>query len=257
MNTTLHRTAAVLVTAALAAAAAAQDEPLVEPQADELLRRMSSALAAAPALSFEAIIVEDQVLSNRQKIQVETKRRVWVLRPGSLRVTSDGDLEPRQCWYADGTLSLLDSRTGQYATVQVPPQIDPMLDSLVESYGLVLPLADVVVSDPYESAMRHTVTGYYVGLHRAGGRPCHHLAFRAGAVDWQVWINAEGDPLPRKLVINFIDLSGHPQWSATFDDWDLSPKLEPGFFTFEPRAGMKQVEMDRLLAGGAAGGGSE
>lgn len=250
MTANIPRIMAVLITAALTSAAAAQDDKLIEPKADELLRQMSDFLTSQSAFSFEALIVEDQMLSNGQKIQVESIRRVSVLRPGSVRVASDGDLEPWHCWYGNGTLSLMNNDTRNYATIEAPDEIDAMLDHLVEAYGMVIPLADVLVSDPYESAMRNTQVGYYVGLHEVNGAPCHHLAYRTGSVDWQIWINAEGDPLPRKLVIAFVTLAGHPQWSATFDNWDLSPRFEDGYFTFEPEADMTQVEMNVLLSGG-------
>ena len=41
--------------------------------------------------------------------------------------------------------------------------------------------------------------------------PCHHLAFEQATIDWQLWIDAGKDPLPRKLVITYKTEDEVPQ----------------------------------------------
>ena len=35
-------------------------------------------------------------------------------------------------------------------------------------------------------------------------------------MEWQLWIDAEGEPLPVKIVIIYMDEPGEPQFAARF-----------------------------------------
>jgi hypothetical protein len=61
-------------------------------------------------------------------------------------------------------------------------------------------------------------------------------------VDWQLWINAEGDPLPMKYIITTKWLTGAPQYAVRFHDWNTAPKIKPGQFDFKVPEGAKKLE---------------
>ncbi len=71
---------------------------------------------------------------------------------------------------------------------------------------------------------------------------CHHLAFRQKAVDWQIWIDAGDEPVPRKLVITFKQQAEQPQYTALIHRWDVNPKLGDEMFQFQPPAGVRKVD---------------
>ena len=55
--------------------------------------------------------------------------------------------------------------------------------------------------------------------------PCDHIAARTATVDFQVWV-AEGErPLPRRVVITYLEEEGQPQFRAQFSDWNLTPEV--------------------------------
>ena len=139
----------------------------------------------------------------------------------------------------------------------MPDTIDAVLDHLAVEYGMVMPLADLLISDPYGSAMQNTKFGFYVNENQVRGVPCHHLAFRQDGLDWQIWIDAGDKPVPRKLVITFTGFPGQPQWSAQFDHWDFEPRLDDDAFTFTPPADAREVEAEVLLGGGSTPGATE
>ena len=68
--------------------------------------------------------------------------------------------------------------------------------------------------------MKEISSAYFVGEANIGGQVCNHYAFRANAVDFQVWIRKEGDLLPCKLVVNDRELEARPQYSATLS-WQV------------------------------------
>ena len=85
----------------------------------------------------------------------------------------------------------------------VPPTVDQALDWVFEQTGTVIPLADFLYADSYARLMEDVQRGVYLGIHEAAGVPCHHLSFEQATVDWQIWIDAGKEPLPRKLVITY------------------------------------------------------
>ena len=86
--------------------------------------------------------------------------------------------------------------------------------------------------------------------------PCHHLAFEQATIDWQLWIDAGKDPLPRKLVISYKTEDEVPQYSVTIRKWNLVPRLPDQLFVFTPPAGSSRVDVPALArrAGPPAGG---
>jgi hypothetical protein len=83
-------------------------------------------------------------------------------------------------------------------------------------------------------------------LHFVGKIKCHHLAFHQKLLDWQIWIDAGKEPLPRKYVITFTSQRNQPQYTALIHRWDVNPKLSDEQFEFHPPKGFRQVEfLDR------------
>jgi hypothetical protein len=222
--------------------------PGVEPKADEILQRMSEYLISARQFKFDAYKTVDVVLDSGQMIQLSDTTRVSLSRPDKLLAKSKGDTNNEHVWYNGKTLSVWSPEQNSYATADVPSTIDKMMDYVVEKYGAAIPLADLAVSDPYKSAIQRVQSGHYLGLHYVRDLKCHHLAFRQEGFDWQIWIDEGTKPLPRKLVITYKELLGHPQFTAIFDKWDMSPRLSDKLFTFKVPRNAKRIEMEPLIA---------
>lgn len=232
---------------ALGSVGCASEAALVDPEADEVLRAMSETLAGAKELSFRAQGTVDEMLESGQMVQYSSTRKVVARRPDGLAIEAEGDLFRRRVWYEGQKLTVLDVDASAYASIDVPANIDDMLDYVIGEYDLTVPLADVLYRDPYKILIENVETGEYLGVPEVDGHPCHHLAFKQEVIDWQVWIDAGEVPVPRKVVITYAELPGHPQFAATLSDWDLSPTLSGE--TFEPQlpADAEQVEMDDLI----------
>ena len=96
--------------------------------------------------------------------------------------------------------------------------------------------------------MAEVLYGKYLGVHQAAGVPCHHLSFGQDGVEWQIWIDAGAQPLPRKLAIAYWDQPGVPQYQAVFRHWTLDPKLTADQFVFKLPTGAKKIDLKDLAA---------
>lgn len=218
----------------------------VEPRAEEVLKQMSDLLGKSSRFALEAEETFDEIPDGEPRHALTNLRRVAVERPGRLAADASGDTLNRAAWYDGRTLTVLDKEHNRYASVEAPATIDATLDMVEDKYGVVLPLADLLFSDPYAVLTEKVTYGRYRGIHQAAGVACHHLVFAQDTVEWQIWIDAGEKPLPRKLVISYVDEPGEPQYAATIRKWNLEPQFPAELFRFEAPEGAERVEPSLL-----------
>lgn len=224
---------------------------LVDPRADELVRQMSERLARAGEFALEAEEVYDEVPDQSPRRQLTDLRRVAMRRPDRLVGDTSGDAMNRTFWYDGKVFSALDKEQNVWASGAVPPTVDKALDWVFDQTGTVIPLGDFLYADVYARLMGDVQRGVYLGIHEAAGVPCHHLSFEQATIDWQIWIDAGREPLPRKLVITYKTEDEVPQYSVTIRKWNLQAKLPDTLFAFSPPEGATRVEV--VAFGGPSG----
>ena len=236
----------------------------VEARAEKELKKMSEFLAKLPRFALEAEESFDEIPDGQPRMQLTKLRRIAVVRPNRVAADATGDTLNRASWYDGKTVTVLDKEHNAYAAIESTGTIDGTLDKLEDEYGVSLPLADILYADPYAVLTEGVSYGRYLGIHQAAGVPCHHLVFSQATIEWQIWIDAGDQPLPRKLVITYVHEPGEPQYSATMRRWNLDPKFPEDLFTFEAPEGahkidakdMKRpVEGDKPVASPVQGGG--
>jgi hypothetical protein len=251
----------VVATLLLAPVAGAQEKALapparsVEARAEQELKRMGDFLAKLPRFALEAEETFDELPDGQLRRQLTNVRRVAVERPNHLAAVATGDTLSRASWYDGRTATILDKEHNVYATIEAPATIDATFDKLEDEYGVVFPLADLLYADPYAVLMAGVTYGRYLGIHQAAGVACHHLAFSQDTIEWQIWIDAGEKPLPRKLVISYVQEPGEPQYSAVIRRWTMDTPAPEGLFTFEAPEGAQKIDaqaMKRPENGGAA-----
>jgi hypothetical protein len=243
--------ALTLAVSAGAQAPAAQEQPNAEPtrprrvdaRADEIMKKMGAFLAQVPRFALEAEEQIDEVAERAPRLQLTNVRRVAVARPDRMAADATGDTLNRVAVYDGHTLSVLDKDRNAYFTAEAPATIDATLDAVAERLGIVVPLSDLVYADPYAVLMEGVLYGEYRGIHQAAGVACHHLAFTQEDIEWQIWIDAGDEPLPRKLLIAYVDERGVPQYSATVKRWSLKPAFTDELFRFEPPEGATRIDV--------------
>ncbi len=219
----------------------------IDPQADQALKAMSNLLGNTKSFSFHAVGHMDEVAETGQLVQISRESDVSVTRPGKLLVETEGDDVSRSAWYSKGRLTVLDNTDNVYTTTDVPNTIGDMLDFIIEEYGLTLPLADLLYSNPYKTLTSSVQLGSYIGLVKVGDYSCHHLLFEQELIDWQIWIDAGQTPLPRKFVITYKQELGQPGYSVTVDRWNLKPAFADDRFDPDLPADAEQVHINELL----------
>jgi hypothetical protein len=233
---------AVILMLAAPLAARAQGAPAAAPSPEDLLRQMSAALKKAETFRFHAEITFDDVLVSGQKIQYAGAADLTVRRPNGVYIDYRDDLSAKRFWYDGKTGTLLDVPHGMYSQVDLPGDIDAAVDQLQQRYGLSLPLADLISSDLFQVIDAKALAWAYVGVHDVEGTPAHHVALLGENADLQVWIQADGPPLPLKMVITYNQVPEAPQYEAVLMDWKLAAKVSSAVFQPVLPKDVKQID---------------
>ena len=218
------------------------------PEAEKLLRRMSDYLAARKQFTVQTENTLEVVLTSGQKLQFASPATASVWRPNKLRADRKGDIFNQEFFYDGKNLTLYNPKENLYATTAAPTTIDEMLDFAREKLDVIAPGAEILYSNAAERMLKVTTSGFVVGPSIVGGVKTAHLAFRGAEVDWQIWIEEGGRPLPRKFVLTSKQVKGEPQFTVLVRSWDLAPKLTEQMFTFTPPKGAKKIEFLQLSA---------
>jgi hypothetical protein len=218
------------------------------PNADQLLRQMSSKLAAAKTLRVEAVREIDAALLEGRSVAEKAKISAVVRRPDKISAVSRSNQGVRR-FIADGNqLTILDEKTNHYSVVPMRTGIDGLVEQLDKHYGFTPPLAEFALSDPYKDLKRQAKTITYLGRGKttAGflglfGVDCHRIGLKGREADAELWIGVE-DHLPRKLTATF-HREGNPQVRLSMSKWDLTSAAGDSEFVFTPPKGAQKIEM--------------
>ena len=214
----------------------------IDPQALELLKRMSTTLGSAQAFTYRSRSVIEVPARTGQYITLFSSADLALMRPDRLRARLSGEA-PHFSFYFDGKTASAFAAGGKvYSVTSAPPTIDAMLPELQRETGIRFVSAPLLFSDPYKILTRQLISGVVVGPALVNGRPCQHLAFRSPGVNWEIWIESGPRPLPWRLAATFTDRTNFPRTLVEFTHWNLRPWLNSRDFVFrKPAAGAREI----------------
>ena len=74
------------------------------------------------------------------------------------------------------------------------------------------------------------ISSEYLGEKMVQGVKTHHLSFGSTGADWQIWIEADATPLPRRFAITYVNTKGEPQYLAQLDRWSMGGAMDASLF---------------------------
>ena len=212
------------------------EAPSIDPLAEDRLTALSDHLAAAETLHFVALSFFDETEEGGIQIKRFIVHDVRVARPDRLAFTSTfDDGAVRHGWYDGTSLTVAAPADGRYVVIEAAGGIDAMLDLVDERYGLGLPIADILYSNVYAAQQPYMLSAVYLGERVIQNRRFDHVSVESTGADWQIWMDIGDAPTPRRMVMQFIEQEGQPEYMVTFHRFDIDPSL--GAEVFEPQIG--------------------
>lgn len=252
----------VLALATLAPAAHADDlpkadAPRIAPEADAVLRRMADHFA-----KLRSFRVEDVRTSWIGPIPLTDTRSVAFERPNRFACVTRSSLFASEGIDAvsDGrALTVLVRPSGTYARATAPAAIvhagnehDDLAIYLIRDLQEEDFLVDLMAVEPYLLLKAGTREATYEGLEGEEGARTHHLRLRRyNNYQVHLWVDAEGDPLPRRATSRLIfneevaAMVGRPdplEFTRSFRfRWWRANTDEASLFAIKPPATFREV----------------
>ncbi len=223
-------------------------EDLIDPKAMTILGQMSAYLAGASSFTVKATVLYDHVQTSGIKIKSAAVREVFVRRPGELHVrTQFDDGASRKTWYDGKELVILNERSNEYAKLGFAGNLDQLLDHVIENTEVQLPLADLLYSDIDKTFAESIISAEYVGQRLVDGVLCHQLSLESTGADWQIWIEADDTPVPRRFAIDYVHVPGEPQFLASLTEWRIDPQFEDADFAIKLPQDAREISVDQMM----------
>jgi hypothetical protein len=232
----------------------------LENDATAILKAMSDYVGSQKtiALTFDSDI--EIITPQLEKIQFTNSGQALLSRPDKLRAHRISGHADVAMFFDGKTVKIYGKHVNGYAQFDAPGSIDQLFHSLREGHGVALPGADLLLSNSYELLVAGVMEAKHIGRGVIDGVECEHLAFRNFDTDWQLWVEAGGQPIPRKMVVTSKTINNAPQYTLRIKSWKTDVDPLPDSFTFTPPADAKKldhnalIEFDELPPGAPEGG---
>lgn len=185
-----------------------------------LLVKMSNYLDGLQQLTMAIDMTSEKVTQTGQKVQMSSQQITYAQRPDKLAmdITTDGVLS-RMIY--DGTgVTVIDVNRKFYGLIPVQGNLDVVLPTLANQYGIGVPAEDLLYKSAYERLQGKVKSAQDLGIERVNGVPCHQAAFMGEKVDFQIWIQTGTEPIPRKVMIIYKGTPGQPRCIMEITRWE-------------------------------------
>jgi hypothetical protein len=238
----LFASLAVILTLGVTPVLAEETTAELDPEARAILMEMAEFISKAPAFSVTLRSAYDAIQEDGQYIEFGERRHVLLQRPDRLRVESErSDGEHNLVLFDGKKITGFKADDNIFAQVEKPGTIDEALIYLVRDLQFKLPLARMLHTGFAQQLEKMITAVSYVEEDVLFDVVTDHLAVRAENIDMQLWVAQGDEPLPRRIVITYMNAPGQPQFRGDFTDWSLAPKVAADSFTFTPPADAEQV----------------
>jgi hypothetical protein len=244
-------TAALLATWPVAGQALGQDNQTGgrDEKAMAILQGMSDYLSKATTLSFHAHTFFDVVQKGGIKVKTAREVDVNLKRPNLVEADSLDDTGAAiSLWYDGSKLTVWRRSSNEFMALDFAGNTDKLLDELSDKYEFQIPLADLLYSNVSGAIGETLISSEYIGIRKVDGVPCHLISFESDGADWQLWVEADSTPVPRRFVIDYVNAENEPQFMAQLDAWSLGGEYEDYTFKAVLPEGVKQVEFSKAAA---------
>jgi hypothetical protein len=210
--------------------AATEFKLILEPRAMDLLKTMSTRLAAAKSMSFTAVVGYEYPSKLGPPIVYSTRYDVTMQRPDKLRILVPGDGPASEYYYDGKTMTAYAPVENLAAVADAPPTIDAALDAAYKNAAIFFPFEDLLVADPYAAMTNGAILAFYIGPSSViAGTKTDMVAWANKDVFLQIWIGAD-DKLPRRVRAIYSADRLALRHELELSNWQLDPAIAPDAF---------------------------
>jgi len=194
---------------------------------EDLLKQTSTTIAKARAFSFSTDEVSERIARDGSTRAIHMQRYITVRRPDRLWFKTSG-ASATEGFYDGARLTLVFHSDKLFGIIPTPPTLIETVRLVAERYGIPLPIGDLLTADPRHSLVSSQTTGGWAGEEFIDGKHCARLEWHHPNIDWTIWIPTFGEPLPRRLWVDYK--TSMRKATVSFKDWNLAPQITEQMF---------------------------
>jgi hypothetical protein len=166
-----------------------------------------------------------------------------------VRITNRTSEDVKELFFGSGVLTVYTQSRNFYGQTEIPEGVETALDYATNEMGIDAPMLDFVTGKVAERLTADATDVEYIGTSLIRGHIYEHVVIRTPEIDIQLWIAAEGLPLPGKMALSAKWDGGSPR-TVVFMDWDTDPNIPSGALKFEPPDGAIEISFETSLSAG-------
>ncbi len=214
-----------------------------EPDPRELLKRMGDAIASLDSYVISGDAYVDARLDAGLIIEHASQATLSVRKPDSVRITNTTSEDMKELFFSSGLLTVYTQSKNFYGQTEIPEGVESALTFATDELGLDAPMIDFVTGKVAERLTADATDVQHLGTSLIRGHIYEHVVIRTPEIDVQLWIAAEGLPLPGKMALSAKWDGGAPR-TVVFMEWDTDPDIPTGALEFEPPDGAIKISFE-------------
>jgi hypothetical protein len=212
----------------------------------ELLKRMGAAVASLDSYVISGDAYVDARLDAGLIIEHASQATLSVRKPDTVRITNTTSEDMKELFFSSGLLTFYTQSKNFYGQTEIPEGAGAALDYATDELGLDAPMIDFVTGKVAERLLAGATDVEHLGTSLIRGHIYEHVVIRTLETDVQLWIAAEGLPLPGKMALSAKWDGGSPR-TVVFMDWDTDPNIPSGSLKFEVPDGAIKISFETRL----------
>lgn len=131
-----------------------------------------------------------------------------------------------------------------YASAPFDGNLMAAVDWPEDRLDITIPVRPIVAADPFAALTEAGPTsGLSLGRTYLGDVAVDHLALRNPAFDWEIWLEATPQALPRRVSLRRRGDDGGARVILDFAAWNLAAELPDSAFAFTAPPGATETTM--------------
>ena len=235
----LKRWSLVLAVLALAIPAARAE---IDPAARALAEAVAAKLAGAQTIQLTAKHKIAAAIGSNVKLD-NGPLEITVKRPNQCHVMQPAGNETRELSYDGKTFCLMLPALKLHAIEALKAgNIEQFADAMDERFGFRPPVAELLAADMPKQLFLNVTSAKVTGTEWVGWTRCDRLHFEQAGMTGDLWVGKK-DKLPRRYLLTFTGISGHPTWDIRLTEWKLNPSVSESLFTKRPSSDSQPVPL--------------
>lgn len=103
-------------------------------------------------------------------------------------------------------------------------------------------IPELLLQPIQSNKFQHVTSARITGTERVGWTRCQRLHLVQEGMTADVWLG-EKDHLPRRYLLTFTSVKGHPTWDIRLSKWESNVPVDDSLFSKRPAADSQKLRM--------------